>query len=198
MGQQIPVIDKCSNRPHHTCLHRLTSYSCWSPSVVLGYRGCWPASICLFKASPLGPPARSTNVGNRSSESEDDRAGLDDAWPVRHHRGAHAAVAAAAATPRAAEAHSVDGDDRIGRPTTSALRRPNRRSDISRGRKTWSHRLRLAGWWQQYSPVGPRAHLVAPRGHEIAVFPYMPSTPKRAEAGAGRAPAEVITPVYRS
>ena len=68
----------------------------------------------------------------------------------------------------------------------------------TRGRKTWSHRLRLAGWWQQYSPVGPRAHLVAPRGHEIAVFPYMPSTPKRAEAGAGRAPAEVITPVYRS
>src|SRR5262245_6743939 len=34
--------------------------------VVLTIPGYWPASICCFSPSPLGPPAISTNVGSQS------------------------------------------------------------------------------------------------------------------------------------
>ena len=32
--------------------------------------GYWPASICFFSPSPLGPPAMSTNVGTQSSDAK--------------------------------------------------------------------------------------------------------------------------------
>ena len=56
--------------------------------------GYWPASICFFSPSPLGPPAMSTNVGSQSRAANSwflHRAGLDDARPADDHRRAVAA-----------------------------------------------------------------------------------------------------------